>query len=260
MILRRLSNAFRKQDWFTVAVETLIVVFGVFIGLQVNNWNAARNDKQRGAVFAEQLRADLLVEAWNYEGLIDYLGVVRDNADSALAILEGKADASDEDLLIYAYRATQYQRGVRQRATFDELTSTGSMSLIRDPVLRDGAILVYTTPIIAPASGEGVDSPYRDAFRKSVPVAVQVALGETCSDKFIAIGDYEGIGSQLNYDCETGLSPELVKQGAEALRTDPQLISLLRLQAINTRSSYTTIANNNKDIRDSLRAVVGDAP
>jgi hypothetical protein len=42
MILRRLTTAFRKQDWFTVVVETLIVVFGVFMGLQVNNWNAAR--------------------------------------------------------------------------------------------------------------------------------------------------------------------------------------------------------------------------
>jgi hypothetical protein len=39
MILRRLSDAFRKQDWFTVAVEILIVVLGVFLGLQVNNWN-----------------------------------------------------------------------------------------------------------------------------------------------------------------------------------------------------------------------------
>ncbi|WP_299949230.1 hypothetical protein [Hyphomonas sp. BRH_c22] len=38
MILRRITDAFRKQDWFTVAVETLIVFFGVFIGLQVNNW------------------------------------------------------------------------------------------------------------------------------------------------------------------------------------------------------------------------------
>lgn len=45
MILRRLTTAFRKQDWFTVAVETLIVVFGVFIGLQVNNWNTARLDR-----------------------------------------------------------------------------------------------------------------------------------------------------------------------------------------------------------------------
>ena len=45
MILRRLTTAFRKQDWFTVGVETLIVVFGVFIGLQVNNWNEAGKNR-----------------------------------------------------------------------------------------------------------------------------------------------------------------------------------------------------------------------
>ena len=42
MILRRLTDALRKQDWFTVVIETLIVVLGVFLGLQVNNWNEAR--------------------------------------------------------------------------------------------------------------------------------------------------------------------------------------------------------------------------
>ena len=45
MILQRLATAIRKQDWFTVIIETLIVVFGVFIGLQVNNWNEARKDR-----------------------------------------------------------------------------------------------------------------------------------------------------------------------------------------------------------------------
>jgi hypothetical protein len=47
MILQRISKALRQQDWFTVVIETLIVVFGVFIGLQVNNWNESRQDQQR---------------------------------------------------------------------------------------------------------------------------------------------------------------------------------------------------------------------
>ena len=42
MILRRLTNAIRNQDWFTVVIEPLIVVFGVFKGIQVANWNAER--------------------------------------------------------------------------------------------------------------------------------------------------------------------------------------------------------------------------
>lgn len=59
MILRRLTHAFRKQDWFTVLIETLIVVFGVFIGLQVNNWNEARRDRIEAEASRERLIDDL---------------------------------------------------------------------------------------------------------------------------------------------------------------------------------------------------------
>lgn len=59
MILRRLTTALRKQDWFTVVIETLIVVFGVFIGLQVNKWNEARTAEQRRDQIVQALAADL---------------------------------------------------------------------------------------------------------------------------------------------------------------------------------------------------------
>lgn len=59
MILRRITDAFRKQDWFTVLIETLIVVFGVFIGLQVNNWNEARQHRIEAETSRERLIADL---------------------------------------------------------------------------------------------------------------------------------------------------------------------------------------------------------
>jgi hypothetical protein len=55
MILRRIASAFRRQDWFTVFVETMIVVLGVFLGLQVNNWNAAGQDRADEAFFMLQL-------------------------------------------------------------------------------------------------------------------------------------------------------------------------------------------------------------
>ncbi|MEH6743395.1 hypothetical protein [Hyphomonas sp.] len=60
MILRRLTTALRKQDWFTVVIETLIVVFGVFIGLQVNNWNVARGNRVAEADFMERLHPDIV--------------------------------------------------------------------------------------------------------------------------------------------------------------------------------------------------------
>jgi hypothetical protein len=45
MILRRISENVRTQNWFAVAVEFVIVVFGVFMGLQVQDWNEVRKER-----------------------------------------------------------------------------------------------------------------------------------------------------------------------------------------------------------------------
>ena len=60
MILQRLSLSIRKQDWFTVFVETMIVVLGVFIGLQVNNWNAERQRQASERDYLERLHRDVV--------------------------------------------------------------------------------------------------------------------------------------------------------------------------------------------------------
>jgi len=260
MILRRISNALRKQDWATVLIEILIVVVGVVVGIEVANWNEARLDVRKGEEFAERLTADLRVEKWNYDVIVAYLEDVRKNIDLALAVLEEEAEATDEQLLIYAYRATQYAGGVRRRATFDELTSTGSIGLITDTALRDTAVLFYTSLIIDQAGDEGINSPYRIEFRKSLPVDVQIALGEKCGDWFLPIGDYSNIENQLNFACETGLAPARIEAAASALRAAPEIVSLLRLQAMDIRTQISNLVFTNQDIRDSLNAVVKDKP
>ena len=59
MILRRMTANFRKQDWTAVVVELVVVVAGVFIGLQASNWNAARADASLGRDFVKRLTSDL---------------------------------------------------------------------------------------------------------------------------------------------------------------------------------------------------------
>ena len=46
MILRKLADAIREQNWSTVILEILIVVVGIFIGLQVDGWNEDRKKQQ----------------------------------------------------------------------------------------------------------------------------------------------------------------------------------------------------------------------
>ena len=47
MILRRITEHVKAQNWTAVALDFIIVVVGVFIGIQVANWNDARTNKYR---------------------------------------------------------------------------------------------------------------------------------------------------------------------------------------------------------------------
>lgn len=60
MILRRLAKAIQQQNWFTVFIEVLIVVLGVFIGLQVSQWNKERIDRAEEADFLVALHQDIV--------------------------------------------------------------------------------------------------------------------------------------------------------------------------------------------------------
>ena len=132
MSLRRILDHFRSQNWTAIGIDLVIVVLGVFIGIQVSNWNQARVSDQQGAVFAEHLRADLREEYWGYELLTVYNREVLANAQRAVDALEGTVALPDEALLVSAYRATQYKQRLRRRATYDELISTGTIGLIQD--------------------------------------------------------------------------------------------------------------------------------
>ena len=64
-MLRHVIAHFRLQDWTAVAIELVVVVLGVFIGVQASNWNEQRETDQKAAVFSARLKADLREEAWS---------------------------------------------------------------------------------------------------------------------------------------------------------------------------------------------------
>jgi hypothetical protein len=72
MLLRRVIQHVRKQEWTAIWIDLVIVVVGVFIGIQVSNWNDDRATVRRAAVFSERLLSDLREEAWNYEMQVGY--------------------------------------------------------------------------------------------------------------------------------------------------------------------------------------------
>ena len=56
MRLRRVIEHVRDQNWTAVGIDFFIVIVGVFVGIQVSDWNEDRETRQRGIEFTERLR------------------------------------------------------------------------------------------------------------------------------------------------------------------------------------------------------------
>lgn len=148
MILRRIAAHLRKQEWTAIGLDFVIVVLGVFVATQVTNWNEEREARARAETYSARLVEDLRYEAWQTEYLIAYYKDVLANAERAVGALTDGPALSDEQLLISAYRASQYLYSGARRATYDEMVATGDIGLIADRRLRETALTFYSDPTI----------------------------------------------------------------------------------------------------------------
>lgn len=66
MILRRMADAIRKQDWTVVAIELVVVVVGILIGLQVDDWAERRKEAESFKEVLERVYTDLKKERYQF--------------------------------------------------------------------------------------------------------------------------------------------------------------------------------------------------
>ncbi len=145
MILRRIVDAFRRQDWFTVLVETMIVVLGVFLGLQVNNWNEAQSSRRQEGVLIAQLADDLRSMRDSFVFSDTIAQKTHDGWVAIFRALEACRPIKADPALIQ-YALARYQRTSQvnlQRTAYDEMTSLGVFSRLSDKELKDDVARLY---------------------------------------------------------------------------------------------------------------------
>ena len=95
MLLRRITQHVKAQNWFAVGVDLVIVVIGVFIGIQVSNWNEARLELDRRQEVLTAILEDLTVDIYELGSGLELAAL---NIDAAKHALE-QADVTGLDLL-----------------------------------------------------------------------------------------------------------------------------------------------------------------
>jgi len=146
MRLRRVSEHVKSQNWLAVALDFLIVVVGVFLGLQAQAWNQERIDRNREQGYLDRLATDFVgIESQLqrcvslYEDSIEAINFVSNVVkaeDPSESVPDRKTFA---DALI---RITAGTLPAARSATFVEMVSAGDLSILRNEELRN-ALIAY---------------------------------------------------------------------------------------------------------------------
>lgn len=138
MILRRVISHFRKQEWTAIALDFLIVVVGVFIGIQVSNWNEQRRERAIEHQYLERLYGDLQESMTPKPDRVTWNETRMAQQELILSRLRsGVLPEADRRAFEQGLALCGFVSGIDvDWATVDELQSTGAMNIIRDIALR----------------------------------------------------------------------------------------------------------------------------
>lgn len=159
MILRRVIEHVREQNWTAIAIDFLIVVGGVFVGFQMTAWGQERADRAEERELLQGLHTEFSEVAVALETQVAkhrrVEAAVRTTLEALTrARLGGASFAMVADSILawtYVPTTTQLSQGV-----LGGTLGTGRLGLIRDPELR--AVLSEWEGVLADATEDEVAS------------------------------------------------------------------------------------------------------
>jgi hypothetical protein len=215
-MIRRLHEHLQSHNWFAVAIDLAIVVAGVFLGIQVSNWNQARIDHDRATSYRQRLIDELEFNGRQFRQQVAYYQSAKAHGLAALSVLNTSGDGGGEVFLVDSYQATQIDVTPPKRFIFSEMVEAGLVGILGPEKLQEMASDYYLS--LEANSAQMLESPpYRDILRRHMPYDVQARIRERCGDRVVYFGK-QPIGVTLPIDCALGLKSAEIAEAVKAVR------------------------------------------
>ena len=219
MVIRRIREHAAHANWFAVGIDILIVVIGVFLGMQASNWNEARVVRQQGESYRARLIEDLRANESDLKQRRDYYLQVRRHALAALEVFEQPSRPVGEQFLVDAFQATQIVPRTLSRFTYDEMIAAGGMDHLGDASLRTKVKNYYAGMATAETTLRSTP-PYREHLRRVMPYTTQQRARTQCREILATApsGEQRNI---LPRSCRLELDPASVAAAVAEVRSSP---------------------------------------
>ena len=176
MLLRRLTKHVQDQNWFAVGIDFCIVVIGVFIGIQVANWNETRAEQARGESIKIRLAAEFIdIEpqvARHVRNMTNYRDLANELAED---VLSGAVDIQSQEFADRSL-AIGWHAPTGGSNTVAELISQGDMDLLGSPDLVDLLLEFQSTSTRHITAGASLFGEVSEDFRLIGDVGMLAAV------------------------------------------------------------------------------------
>jgi hypothetical protein len=138
MILARITQAIRTQNWFAVVLEFVIVIAGVVIGFQVSELAATARDtaEEARALGRLRLESEAVVEFWT-EDVETAINRDRERIMLLRALETGLIPEGEEAAVYSGIERLYFYAALNPpRTVFDELLASGGLGRISDSDAR----------------------------------------------------------------------------------------------------------------------------
>ena len=180
--------------------EIVLVVIGILIALQINNWNSQRKDRIREQLFIEQLSADLQTTVNEVKGIIVFF---QDRAMASGRVIHAfyKPESQNETIINDIFIPLSNGPYMPVMGSARALVSSGNIDMIKSSEVRS-AIISYIETIEAIVSDVGR---YEESYyRKSI-----IDINEQISLSSFRADDYKirGLKPYLQTEFSTAVNP-----------------------------------------------------
>lgn len=252
--LLRVAEHVRMQNWTAIGIDFLIVVLGVFVGIQVSNWNSSRLDAAKADAYVARIVENLRSDIASIEDREAFWGQVIAHCDNAIRYAEtGElVEGSAWKTVLAFYQASQVWPWTSNDTTYRELLNGGDLRLIEDERLR------ATLPVYHGSKGEldylfTMIPEYRRIVRGISPAVVSNQIWSQCHR---ITADFQ----QVLMDCEAPISEEEAQAVLRTYLAEPELLPELRFWVANQRVAMRTLKVRKEHALRILRELGKETP
>ena len=223
MILRRITKHVREQNWFAIGLDFFIVVIGVFIGIQVSNWNASLGQKERAYSYLERLEDELVNDIAALKNRHEFYSSVILYGERALAYAEAaeKDQEPNWQVVLAFFQASQIFQYYPTDATYTELKSVGELNLIENPDIRADLRQHYQTGTAQFDFAFRSNPKYRETIRGLIPSKLTQFIWNNCHET-------SALEEQAFLECDSPINAAEIKRILDIVVGRPEVVEQLR--------------------------------